>query len=45
MDINLKQDMACDLVEEVHDQGVRVIAVTGYPECPVTVSNTIGFVQ
>src|SRR5215475_16233436 len=31
VDINLKQDMAYDLVEELHDQGIRVIAVTGYP--------------
>ena len=45
VDINLKQDMAYDLVEELHDQGIRVIAVTGYPECQVTVANTIGFVQ
>jgi len=45
VDINLKQDMAYDLVEELHDQGIRVIAVTGYPEWPVTVDNTIGFVQ
>src|SRR5262249_8413240 len=43
VDINLKQDMAYDLVEELHDQGVRVILVTGYPECQVAVANTIGF--
>jgi DNA-binding response OmpR family regulator len=44
VDINLKQDMAYDLVEELHDQGVRVILVTGY-ESPVTAAKIAGIVQ
>jgi DNA-binding response OmpR family regulator len=45
VDINLKQDMAYDLVEELHDQGVRVIIVMGYYESPISAAKIAGFVQ
>jgi len=44
VDISLKQDMAYDLVEELHDQGVRVIIVTGY-KSPVTAAKIAGSVE
>jgi len=30
VDINLKGEMAYDLIDELHDQGVRVVVVSGY---------------
>lgn len=45
VDINLKQEMAYDLIEELHDQGVQVIIVSGYAAPPVSVAKTAGFVQ
>jgi two-component system, response regulator PdtaR len=45
VDINLKQEMACDLIDELHGQGVQVIVVSGYALPPVSVAKTAGFLQ
>jgi DNA-binding NtrC family response regulator len=34
VDINLKGEMAYDLIDELHDQGVRVVVATGYAVLP-----------
>ena len=34
VDINLKGEMAYDLIDELHDQGVRVVVATGYAVMP-----------
>ena len=37
VDVNLHGEMACGLIEELHDQGVRVIVTSGYanPQVPM----------
>ena len=30
VDVNLKREMASGLIEELHDQGVRVVVISGY---------------
>ena len=34
VDINLKGEMAYDLIDQLHDQGVRVVVVSGYALLP-----------
>ena len=31
MDINLKGEMTYDLIDRLHDPGVRIVVVSGYP--------------
>lgn len=35
VDVNLKKELACDLIEELHGQGVHVIVVSGYAVPPL----------
>jgi DNA-binding response OmpR family regulator len=34
VDINLKGEMAYGLIDQLHDQGVRIVVVTGYAVLP-----------
>ena len=36
VDVNLKREMACDLIDDLHQQGVRVVVVSGYAVPPVS---------
>ena len=45
VDINLKQETAYDLIEELHAQGVQVIIVSGYASPGAAIAKTAGFVQ
>ena len=45
VDINLKQETAYDLIEELHVQGVQVIIVSGYASPGAAIAKTAGFVQ
>jgi two-component system, NtrC family, response regulator HydG len=35
VDVNLTKELACDLIEELHGQGVSVIVVSGYAAPPL----------
>ena len=35
VDVNLKRELACSLIEELHDQGVSVVVVSGYRVPPI----------
>lgn len=35
VDVNLKRELACSLIDDLHDQGVRTIVVSGYAVPPV----------
>jgi DNA-binding response OmpR family regulator len=35
VDVNLKREMACDLIHELHDLGVHIIVISGYAAPPV----------
>ena len=37
VDVNLKREMACGLIDDLHEQGVRVVVVSGYAVPPVSV--------
>jgi DNA-binding response OmpR family regulator len=45
VDVNLKQETACDLIDELHEQGVPVIVVSGYAVPPVAMEKAAAFVQ
>jgi DNA-binding response OmpR family regulator len=45
VDINLKQEMAYDLIEELHGQGVQVIIVSGYAVPLASMPKIAGFLQ
>jgi len=46
VDINLKQEMSYDLIEELHGQGVQVIIVSGYAvPSSVSLAKAAGFLQ
>jgi DNA-binding response OmpR family regulator len=45
VDVNLKREMACDLIEELHDQGVRVIVISGYAMPPVPADKAAAILQ
>jgi DNA-binding response OmpR family regulator len=34
IDINLNGEMAYDLIDQLHDQGVRIVVVSGYSVLP-----------
>ena len=36
VDVNLKREMASGLIEELHDQGVAVVVVSGYAVPPIS---------
>jgi DNA-binding NtrC family response regulator len=35
VDVNLKREMACDLISELHEMGVHVIVISGYAIPPI----------
>jgi two-component system, response regulator PdtaR len=45
VDVNLKGELACGLVEELHDQGVSVIVVSGYALPPLPVGKVSAVLQ
>src|SRR5262245_31335086 len=45
VDINLKQEMAYDLIEELHGQGVQVIIVSGYTGPLASMPKIAGYVH
>jgi DNA-binding NtrC family response regulator len=45
VDVNLKREMASGLIEELHDQGVSVVVVSGYALPPVSMDKAAAFLQ
>jgi DNA-binding response OmpR family regulator len=45
VDVNLKQEMAGDLIDELYERGIRVIIVSGYAVPPVSMEKAAAFVQ
>jgi DNA-binding response OmpR family regulator len=45
VDVNLKREMACSLIEELHDQGVSVVVVSGYAVPPVSADKVAAILQ
>jgi DNA-binding NtrC family response regulator len=45
VDVNLKREMASALIDELHEQGVKVIVVSGYAAPPVAMENAAAFLQ
>ena len=45
VDINLKQEMACALIDELHGQGIHVVVVSGYASIPVAKDKLAGHLQ
>jgi DNA-binding response OmpR family regulator len=45
VDVNLKREMACGLIEELHDQGVSVVVVSGYALPPILEDKAAAILQ
>jgi DNA-binding response OmpR family regulator len=45
VDVNLKKELACDLIEELHGQGVPDIVVSGYAVPPLPERTVAAFLQ
>ena len=45
VDLNLKNEMACDLVVELHAQGIQVVVVSGYASIPIAKESVAGYLQ
>jgi DNA-binding NtrC family response regulator len=45
VDVNLTKELACDLIEELHGQGVHVIVVSGYAIPPLPEKAVAAFLQ
>ena len=45
VDVNLKKELACDLIEELHGQGIPVIVVSGYAMPPLPERTVAAFLQ
>jgi DNA-binding response OmpR family regulator len=45
VDVNLKRETACDLIEELHDQGVSVVVVSGYALPPISADKVAAILQ
>jgi DNA-binding response OmpR family regulator len=45
VDVNLKREMACDLIDDLHQQGVRVVVVSGYAVPPVSAEKVAAILQ
>ncbi len=45
VDVNLKKEMACDLIDELHGQGIQVVVVSGYASIPVAKDRLAGHLQ
>jgi hypothetical protein len=40
-----KREMACGLIEELHDQGVSVVVVSGYAVPPISQEQVVAILQ
>ena len=45
VDINLKQETSCGLIDELHAQGMRIIVISGYAAPPVSNDSVAAFLQ
>jgi DNA-binding response OmpR family regulator len=45
VDINLSGEMAYDLIDQLHGQGVRIIVVSGYSVLPRLTEKVVGVLQ
>src|SRR5262245_18815220 len=45
VDVNLKQETSCGLIAELHQQGVRVVVISGYKEPAVSEGSVAAFLQ
>ena len=45
VDVNLKGEMAGGLIEELHDQGVSVVVVSGYAVPPISADKAVAILQ
>jgi len=45
VDVNLKREMACDLIGDLQEQGIKVIVVSGYASPPVPRESVAAFLQ
>ena len=45
VDVNLKREMASGLIEELHDQGVSVVVVSGYALPPISADKAAAIPQ
>ena len=45
VDVNLKREMASDLIDDLHEQGVRVVVVSGYAVPPVSAQKVAAILQ
>jgi DNA-binding response OmpR family regulator len=45
VDVNLKREMACGLIDDLHQQGVRVVVVSGYAVPPVSAERVAAILQ
>jgi DNA-binding response OmpR family regulator len=45
VDVNLKREMACGLIDDLHQQGVRVVVVSGYAVPPVSAEKVAAILQ
>jgi DNA-binding NtrC family response regulator len=45
VDVNLKREMACGLIEELHDHGISVVVVSGYAVPPVSADKATAILQ
>jgi DNA-binding response OmpR family regulator len=45
VDVNLKGEMAGGLIEELHDQGVSVVVVSGYAVPPISADKAAAILQ
>jgi len=45
VDVNLKQETSCGLIDELHQRGVRVIIISGYAAPAVSEDRVAAFLQ
>jgi CheY-like chemotaxis protein len=45
VDVNLRGEMACELIDELHAQGTSVIVMSGYAAPPVPSGKFVAFLQ
>ena len=45
MDINLKGETTYDLMDRLHDQGVRIVVLSGYPALPNAIEKASAILQ
>jgi CheY-like chemotaxis protein len=45
VDVNLKHETACELIDELHAQGIQVVVVSGYAAPPIAMEKVAAFLQ